>query len=225
MSIPPGLRPGRTAYVNVRLLDPASGLDLMGALLTEGETIADFGPRLLNDGIPEGVQVIDGQGACLAPGLVDMRVQLCEPGEEHKETLQSGSEAAAAGGVTAVVALPNTEPVIDEVSGIEFIARRAREVKLVKVYSHAAVTKGLAGKELCEIGLLKEAAALNPDRTLAARLRNESGDYLLAAYEAQRSSTNKLDADIVAHTHKLDPDMMRRWMAALDVWRTNRQAI
>ncbi|HUI19393.1 MAG TPA: dihydroorotase [Alphaproteobacteria bacterium] len=160
MSIPPGLRPGRTAYVNVRLLDPASGLDAMGALLTEGEAVADFGPRLLNDGIPEGVQVIDGRGACLAPGLVDMRVQLCEPGEEHKETLQSGSEAAAAGGVTAVVALPNTAPVIDDVSGIEFIARRAREVKLVKVYSHAAVTKGLAGKELAEIGLLKEAGAL-----------------------------------------------------------------
>ena len=160
MSIPPGLRPGRTAYLNVRLLDPASGLDAKGALLSEGETIADFGPRLFKEGVPEGVELIDGGGACLAAGLVDMRVELGEPGEEHKETLQTGSMAAAAGGVTAVVALPNTAPVLDDVSGIEFIARRAREVKLVKVYCHAAVTKGLAGKELAEMGLLKEAGAL-----------------------------------------------------------------
>ncbi len=160
MSIPPGLRPGRTAYVNVRLLDPASGLDEPGALLTEGEAIADFGPRLFADGVPEGTHAINGHGACLLAGLVDMRVQLCEPGEEHKETIHTGSEAAAAGGVAAMVALPNTEPVIDDVSGVEFIARRAREVKRVKVYTYAAVTKGLGGKQLAEMGLLKEAGAL-----------------------------------------------------------------
>ncbi len=160
MSIPQGMRPGRTAYLDVRLLDPASGLDARGALLTEGETIADFGPRLFNDGVPEGIDAVHGRGACLAAGLVDMRVQLCEPGEEHKETIQTGSAAAAAGGVAAMVTLPNTEPVIDDVAGVEFIARRAREVKRVKIYCHAAVTKGLAGRELAEIGLLQEAGAL-----------------------------------------------------------------
>ncbi|MFI4989193.1 MAG: dihydroorotase, partial [Alphaproteobacteria bacterium] len=160
MSIPPGLRPGRTAYLDVRLLDPASGLDVLGALLTEGEAIADFGTHLFNDGVPEGIQTVEGRGACLSPGLVDMRVQLREPGEEHKETIKTGSAAAAAGGVAAMVTLPNTEPVIDDVSGVEFIARRAREVKLVKIYCHAAVTQRLAGKELAEIGLLQEAGAL-----------------------------------------------------------------
>lgn len=160
MSIPLAKRPGRVAYMNARLLDPASRLDAPGALFTDGEVIADFGPILFRDGVPEGIQVVDCGGACLAPGLVDMRVQLREPGEEHKETIESGSQAAAAGGVTAMVCLPNTEPVIDDVAGVEFIARRAREVKLVKVYCHAAVTQRLEGTQLSEIGLLKEAGAL-----------------------------------------------------------------
>ena len=160
MSIPLEKRPGRVAYVNARLIDPASGLDRHGALLTDGERIADFGARLFNDGVPEGIKSVDCKGASLAPGLVDMRVQLREPGEEHKETIETGSRAAAAGGVAAMVCLPNTDPVIDDVAGVEFIARRAREVKLVKVYCHASVTQGIEGKQLAEIGLLKEAGAL-----------------------------------------------------------------
>ena len=160
MSIPPAERPGRVAYVNARLLDPATGLDAPGALLTEGPAIADYGPRLFALGVPEGAEIVDCAGACLAPGLVDIRVQLREPGEEHKETIATGSLAAAAGGVTAMVCLPNTDPVIDDVAGVEFIARRAREVKLVKIYCHAAVTQRLEGEQLAEIGLLKEAGAL-----------------------------------------------------------------
>ena len=160
MSIPPDMRPGRVAYVNARLLDPASGLDQRGALLTEGETIADFGHALFKGGVPAGIQTVDCAGACLAPGFVDMRVQLREPGEEHKETIETGSQAAAAGGVVAMACLPNTDPVIDDVAAVEFIARRAREVKLVKVYCHAALTQGLAGAQLSEMGLLKKAGAL-----------------------------------------------------------------
>jgi len=151
---------GRTAYVNARLLDPASGLDAPGALLTENGSIADFGPRLFAEGVPEGIAIVDCGGHCLAPGLVDMRVQLREPGEEHKETIESGSRAAAAGGVTSMVALPNTDPVVDDVAGVEFVARRAREEKLVKVYTYGAVTRGLEGRELTEIGLLSDFGAL-----------------------------------------------------------------
>ncbi|MCC7048160.1 MAG: dihydroorotase [Alphaproteobacteria bacterium] len=151
---------GRVAYVNARLIDPASNLDAPGALLTEGEAIADLGPRLFNDGVPEGVQVIDAKGLCLAPGLVDIRVQLREPGEEHKETIATAGAAAIAGGITSMVCLPNTEPVIDNVAGIEFIARRAREVKRAKVYAYAAATQELAGKDITEIGLLSEAGAV-----------------------------------------------------------------
>ncbi len=150
----------RTAYVNARLLDPASGLDAPGALLAEDGRISDLGPGLFTDGVPDGIQKIDCGGACLAPGLVDMRVQLREPGEEHKETMDSAGRAAAAGGVTSMVGLPNTDPVIDDVAGVEFIARRAREVKGVKVYTYAAVTRNLEGRELTEIGLLAESGAV-----------------------------------------------------------------
>jgi dihydroorotase len=150
----------RTAYVNARLLDPASGLDAPGALLAEDGKITDLGPDLFKDGLPEGLQKVDCGGACLAPGLVDMRVQLREPGEEHKETMDSAGRAAAAGGVTSMVALPNTDPVIDDVAGVEFIARRAREVKRVKVYTYAAVTRNLEGRELTEMGLLAQNGAV-----------------------------------------------------------------
>ncbi len=150
----------RTAYVNARLLDPATGLDAPGALLAEDGRISDLGPGLFTDGVPEGIQKVDCGGACLAPGLVDMRVQLREPGEEHKETMDSAGRAAAAGGVTSMVGLPNTDPVIDDVAGVEFIARRAREVKGVKVYTYAAVTRNLEGRELTEIGLLAESGAV-----------------------------------------------------------------
>ena len=151
---------GRVAYVNARLLDPASGLDAPGDLLTDGARVADLGPGLFADGPPEGATVVDCAGLCLAPGLIDMRVQLREPGQEHKETIESASLAAAAGGVTAMVALPNTDPVADDVAGIEYVARRAREVKLVKVYSYGSVTRNLEGREITEIGLLSDYGAL-----------------------------------------------------------------
>jgi dihydroorotase len=150
----------RVAYVNARLLDPASGLDELGALITEGPRIAELGPEVLADGAPEGLRVIDCEGHCLAPGLVDMRVQLREPGEEHKETIETASRAAAAGGVTTLVALPNTDPVVDDVAGVEFVARRGREVKLVKVFTYGSVTRGTEGKELTELGLLAEYGAV-----------------------------------------------------------------
>ncbi|HTH16770.1 MAG TPA: dihydroorotase, partial [Magnetospirillum sp.] len=151
---------GLVAYINARLLDPATGLDAKGALLTNGEAIADVGPGLFQGGVPDGITVVDAQGLCLAPGLVDMRVQLREPGEEHKETLKSAGESAVAGGITSMVCLPNTDPVIDEVATVEFVARRARKNGLAKVYPYAAVTKGLEGKELAEMGFLIEAGAL-----------------------------------------------------------------
>ncbi len=152
--------PERVAYANARLLDPATGLDAPGGLLTEGARVADLGTRLFNEGLPEDSLVVDCGGHCLAPGLVDIRVQLREPGEEHKETIATGSLAAAAGGVTTMVALPNTDPVADEVAGIEFVARRAREVRLVKIYCYGSVTRGLEGSGLTEMGLLSEYGAV-----------------------------------------------------------------
>ena len=152
--------PRRTAFVNARLIDPESGLDTKGALLTDGKSIADFGPRLFNDAAPTDALVIDCGGHVLCPGLIDMHVHLREPGHEHKETIATGSHTAAVGGVTTVACMPNTNPTIDDVALVEFIQRRARETSLIKVYPFAAVTRGLAGKEMTEMGMLAEAGAL-----------------------------------------------------------------
>ncbi|MCU0837162.1 MAG: dihydroorotase [Rhodospirillales bacterium] len=150
----------RVAYVGARLIDPASGLDTPGGLITEGEQIADFGPHITRTQLPPDIDVVDCAGHCLAPGLVDIRVQLREPGEEHKGTLASAGRAATAGGITTMVCLPNTDPVIDDVSVVEFVARRARLLGLTKVYPYGAVTRGLAGQELAEMGMLAEAGAV-----------------------------------------------------------------
>jgi dihydroorotase len=150
----------RTAYVNARLVDPASGLDAAGGLLAEDGKIADLGPGLFADGAPDGAETVDCGGHVLAPGLVDMRAQLRDPGREHMEDIESAGHAAGAGGVTTIVCLPNTDPVVDNVAVLEFVARRAREVKLAKIHCYAAITRGFEGRELTEFGLLGEAGAV-----------------------------------------------------------------
>ena len=160
------LRP--LAILNARLLDPATKRDERGGALVQDGLIADIGAQVKAQGLSEDFERIDAGGHCLAPGLIDMRVQLREPGEEHKETIATASAAAAAGGVTSMVCLPNTDPVIDDVAGVEFIARRARETRLSKIYCYGAVTKNLAGKDLVEIGLLSESGALAFTDGLAA---------------------------------------------------------
>ncbi|MDX1710657.1 MAG: dihydroorotase [Rhodovibrionaceae bacterium] len=149
-----------SAYTNARLLDPATGLDAKGGLLVKDGRIVDLGPQVFNAGIPEDAEVVECGGMCLAPGLVDMRVHLREPGEEHKETIADAGQAAVCGGVTSIAGLPNTEPVIDDVAGVEFVARRAREAKLVKVYPYGTVTRQANGEQMTELGLLAEAGAV-----------------------------------------------------------------
>ena len=144
---------------NARLLDPASGLDRPGGLLVEAGRIAGLGAEL-RDAALDGAEVIDAGGQCLAPGLVDLRVQLGEPGAEHKERFESAGAAAVAGGVTSFAVLPATHPPIDDPSMVEFVARRARKARLAKVYPWAAVTRGLEGSQLSEMGLLLEAGAV-----------------------------------------------------------------
>lgn len=150
----------KVAYINARLFDPESGLDVKGGLLTKGGIIADLGPRLFNDGTPEGAEVIDCKGHLLCPGLLDIQVHFREPGQEYKETIHTGSKSAAAGGVTTVACMPNTRPVIDEVSVVEFINRRARESAYINVRTYAAISKGQKGESLTEMGLLKEAGVV-----------------------------------------------------------------
>ncbi len=148
------------AFVNARLVDPASGYDGPGCAVIEDGVIADVirGPAI--DGLSPDIDMVDCEGVLLAPGLVDLRVKTGEPGSEPKETLKSAARAAAAGGVTSVVLQPDTDPVVDEPAMVDFIQRRARDIGLVHVYVAGAATKGLDGRTMAEIGLMREAGAL-----------------------------------------------------------------
>ncbi len=148
-----------TILINAQIVDPASGQELAGGVLIEGEQIADIGPHLRRNA-PEGANIIDCGGHMVCPGLVDMLVFTGEPGEEHRETLATASRAAAAGGVTTMVCMPNTDVVMDDVALVDFTLRRARDTAVVHVHPIAAMTKGLVGREMAEIGLLKEAGAV-----------------------------------------------------------------
>ena len=145
------------AYTNARLIDPASGLDTTGALVMEDGLIVELGPDIE---VPDGAEVADCGGRVLCPGLIDMRVFVGEPGAEHKETLASASEAAAAGGVTCIIVQPNTDPVLDDVALVEYIKRQARDKAKVRIHPMAAITRGLRGEQMAELGLLSQADAL-----------------------------------------------------------------
>jgi len=142
-------------FVNVRLIDPEAGTDRPGALVVgNGRILAHDEPA------PAGAQVIDGQGKCLAPGIVDWGVQVGEPGARHKESYRSAGRAAAAGGVTTLIARPDTDPAIDTPEVLEFVRRRAEAEAGIHIRHMAALTKGRAGREMVEIGFLTDAGAV-----------------------------------------------------------------
>lgn len=137
---------------NVRILDPFTATDAMGdVFIVDGRFAA---------GPVQGMTVIEGQGLWAVPRMTDIHVHFREPGQEHKEDLLSGSRAAAAGGFTVVAAMPNTSPVIDSAALVAWERNRAREIGLVELWPMGAVTKGSAGQELAELGLMEEAGAM-----------------------------------------------------------------
>ncbi|MFK8251098.1 dihydroorotase [Ancylobacter terrae] len=152
--------PRPTLLANARILDPSRDLDLVGDVLIGDGVVKDIAPGLAAAGLPDGAEVVDCRGLLVAPGLVDMRAFIGEPGAEHRETLASASQAAAAGGVTTIICQPDTDPVIDEPAIVDFVRRRARDTAIVRVHPMAALTKGLAGREMTEIGRLGEAGAV-----------------------------------------------------------------
>jgi len=151
--------PSATVFINARIVDPASGRDEAGGVLVRDGVIADLGPHYRRNGA-EGAAVVDCLGHLLCPGLIDAQVFTGEPGQEHRETLRTASEAAAAGGVTTIICMPDTAPVIDEVALVDYIQRRGRDNASVNVHIMAAVTKGLRGEEMTEIGLMQRAGAV-----------------------------------------------------------------
>jgi dihydroorotase len=147
-------------FANARIVDPSRDLDIIGDLLIADGVIREAKKGIGAAGVPEGTDVIDCRNKVIAPGLVDMRAFIGEPGAGHRETLASASQAAAAGGVTTIICQPDTSPVIDDPATVDFVLRRARDTAIVHVHPMAAITKGLLGKEMTEIGLLKAAGAV-----------------------------------------------------------------
>ncbi|MBV9249454.1 MAG: dihydroorotase [Acetobacteraceae bacterium] len=146
-----------TLFTGVRLLDSASGVDTTGDLLVRAGLIADFGSGL---GRPDGAMVVHEAGAILCPGLVDMRAAIGEPGYEYRETIASAAEAAAAGGITTLAALPDTQPAIDDPALVHLLRTRGEETGSLTILPYAAITRGCRGEELAELGLLREAGAI-----------------------------------------------------------------
>jgi dihydroorotase len=148
------------ALVNARLVDPVALTEGRGGVLVSDGVIAGVGEAVRADVLPESVRVIDCGGDVVAPGLIDMSAFVGEPGAEHRETIATATAAAAAGGVTTIVANPATNPPIDDPAVVDFLLHRARDTGRVRVLPAAALTKGLAGREIAEIGLLQAAGAV-----------------------------------------------------------------
>ncbi len=142
-------------FTNARLINPETGTDAPGSLTVLGGRI-----QAVNGARPGGAMEVDCGGMCLAPGIVDWGVKIGEPGERHKESFRSAGLAAAAGGVTTIIARPDTNPAIDTPEMLEFVTRRAAEASPVRIRHMAALTKSRAGHEMTEIGFLLDAGAI-----------------------------------------------------------------
>ena len=186
------------ALTNLKLLDPATGLDEQGAILIAEGKIKAIGKDVAGN-LPADILRVDGGGKLAAPGLVDMHVTTGEPGAEHRETLKSASRAAAAGGVTSIVCQPDTDPVIDDIALVDFIKRRARDTARVHVHPYAAMTRGLNGKEMTEIGLMLEAGAVALSNGRKA---------ITNAQIMRRVMTYARDFDALLVHHPEDPDLV-----------------
>jgi dihydroorotase len=186
-------------FANARIVDPSRDLDIVGDLLIADGVIREAKKGIGAAGVPEGTDVIDCRGKLIAPGLVDMRAFIGEPGAGHRETFASASQAAAAGGVTTIICQPDTSPVIDDPATVDFVLRRARDTAIVHVHPMAALTKGLEGKEMTEIGLLKAAGAL---------AFTDGEKSVTNALVMRRALTYALDFDALIVHHTEDPDLV-----------------
>lgn len=148
------------AFVNARLVDPQKGVELRGGLVVEDGAIKDFGADVTPQNLPKNIALVDCGGKVMSPGLIDLRAFVGEPGAEYRETIATATAAAAAGGVTTIVASPETHPPVDDPAVVDFLKRRARDHGRVRVLPAAAISKGLDGQEIAEFGLLREAGAV-----------------------------------------------------------------
>lgn len=193
MSIAPPL-----LILDARIVDPAAGTERMGDLLAVDGVIRAIGTGL-SGACPAGARIVQAAGRMLAPGLVDMRAFVGEPGAEHRETLASASRAAATGGVTTVVCMPDTNPPIDDPAVVDYLVRRARDTAIVRLIPAAALTKGLAGREMTELGLLREAGAA---------YFTDGAKSITNAQVLRRAFTYARDVGALIVHHCEDPDLV-----------------
>ncbi len=191
--------PARTLFKGVRLVDPASGHDGPADVLVEDELVADVGSGL---SAPSRTTVIDGDGLVLAPGLVDLHTHLREPGFEHKETVETGTRAAAVGGYTAVCAMPNTDPVADNLAVVAEVRALGEKAGLCDVLPAAAVTRGLAGEALTDIGELAEAGV---------RLFTDDHNCVVSPRMMRLALEYARPFDVVISQHAQDPGLSEGW--------------
>jgi dihydroorotase len=184
---------------NARLIDPSRDLDGPGDVLIVDGLIRDARRGIGAAGVPEGTEIVECAGCVVAPGLIDMRAFIGEPGASHRETLASASSAAAAGGITTVICQPGTNPVIDNSATVDFLLRRARDTAIVNVHPMAALTKGLRGEEMTEIGLLKAAGAV---------AFTDGAKSVTNAQVMRRALTYARDFDALIVHHTEDPDLI-----------------
>jgi dihydroorotase len=184
---------------NARIVDPSRDLDIDGDLLIADGVVRDARRGIGAAGVPEGTEIIDCRGRIAAPGLIDMRAFVGEPGAEYRETFASASQAAAAGGVTTIVSQPDTSPAIDEPAMVDFVLRRARDTAIVRVHPMAALTKGTRGAEMTEIGLLKAAGAV---------AFTDGAKSVTNAQVMRRALIYARDFDALIVHHTEDPDLV-----------------
>ena len=183
---------------DARIIDPSRNLDFSGDLLIAEGMIREAKRGIGAAGVPEGTEIVDCHDKVVAPGLIDLRAFVGEPGAEYRETLASASQAAAAGGVTTIVCQPETNPVIDEPAMVDFLLRRARDTAIVHVHPMAALTKGLKGEEMTEIGLLKAAGAV---------AFTDGAKSVTNAQVMRRALTYARDFDAIIVHHTEDPNL------------------
>jgi dihydroorotase len=184
---------------NARIIDPSRDIDLVGDLLLADGVVREAKRGIGAAGVPEGTEVVECRGKIAAPGLIDMRAFVGEPGAEARETFASATQAAAAGGVTTIICQPDTNPVIDDPTIVDFVQRRARDNGIVHVHPMAALTKGLKGKEMTEIGLLKAAGAV---------AFTDGARSVTNAQVMRRTLIYARDFDALIVHHTEDPDLV-----------------
>ena len=184
---------------NGRVVDPSRDLDIVGDVLIAEGMVRECKRGIGAAGVPEGTDVIDCRGKLVAPGLIDMRAFVGEPGAASRETLASASQAAAAGGVTTIVCQPDTSPAIDDPATVDLVLRRARDTAIVHVHPMAAITKRLEGAEMTEIGLLKAAGAI----AFTDGLKSVTNAQVM-----RRALTYARDFDALIVHHTEDPDLI-----------------